>query len=313
MKCCGPLRILNSFWLLLFVPLGMWAQVDILLHSHARWHRGLALGEIADISTQDRQIARFLSAIKLPDKIVSDGRVERSEIIWLLQSHMIDPKRVRVSGGPLLLSSGALALTKQMLLRAVKEYVKQNYPQVKIERILLSFHTLPLPKHEYRLSIATSSKTLTHIYLDVQIYSQGELLKRVRPTVLVHTYAKVPVAVRRIFRGKIIEPEDVRWELQPLRGSLSRYVKASELIGAVAKRQIEAGKVITKSAIEPDYAVKKRRSVKIVYQRGAIYIELLGLALQNGKVGDVIRVKNISTNKVLRCKVVRNGVVRYLY
>ncbi len=313
MRCLEPLRISSRFWILLFLPLGVWAQVTITLHSHAKWHSGLRLGEIADIWSKDRQIVHFLKELQIPTKVTADGRVERSEIAWLLRSHMIDPKRVRIGGGPLLLLTQASTLTKERLLEAIEGYVHQNYPEVKIQKVLLSFKKVALPHGEYRLQISTSSKTLSHLYLDVDIYSGGELLRRVHSTLLVTTYAKVPVAVRTIARGEIIGPEEIRWERRPVRGSVTRYAKPSEVVGAVARRTIQAGRLVTKSAIEPDYAVKKRRNVKIVYQKGAIHIELLGLALQNGRVGDIVRVKNLSTNKVLRCKVLRSGVVRYLY
>jgi len=313
MRCLEPLRISSRFWILLLLPLGVWAQVTITLHSHAKWHRGLSLGEIADISSKDRQIVQFLKALQVPEQMAADGRVERSEVVRLLRSHMIDPKRVRVGGGPLLLFTQASTLTKERLVEAIEGYVRQNYPEVKIQRVLLSFKKMALPHGEYRLQISTSSKTPSHLYLDVDIYSGGELVRQVHPTLLVTTYAKVPVAVRTIARGQIIGPEDIRWERRPVRGSVARYAKPSEVVGAVAKRTIQAGRLLTRSAIEPDYAVKKRRNVKIVYQKGAIRIELLGLALQNGRVGDIVRVKNLSSNKVLRCKVLQNGVVGYLY
>ncbi len=313
MRCLEPLRISSKFWILLLLPLGVWAQVTITLHSHAKWHRGLSLGEIADISSEDKRVVQFLKGLQIPSQAAADGRVERSEVVELLRSHMIDPKRVRVGGGPLLLFTQASTLTKERLEKAIEAYVRQNYPEVKIERVLLNFKKMALPEGEYRLAIFTSSKTPSRLYLDMRIHSGGELLRRVHPTVLVTTYLKVPVAVRTIQRGQIIGPEDIRWERRALRGSLSRYPKIGEVIGAVAKRKIEAGRLLTRSAIELDYAVKKRRNVKIVYQKGAIRIELLGLALQNGRVGDIVRVKNLSSNKVLRCKVLQNGVVGYLY
>lgn len=56
-------------------------------------------------------------------------------------------------------------------------------------------------------------------------------------------------------------------------------------------------------------AVEKNQKVAIVYVSKNLRISILGVALQNGKIGDYIEVKNLSTGKVLKGKVVSEGEV----
>jgi len=57
------------------------------------------------------------------------------------------------------------------------------------------------------------------------------------------------------------------------------------------------------------WAVVKNQKVSIVYLNKNIKIQMLGVALENGKEGDYIKVKNISTGKELVGKVISNDTV----
>lgn len=56
-------------------------------------------------------------------------------------------------------------------------------------------------------------------------------------------------------------------------------------------------------------AVEKNKKVNILYIDRNIRISMVGVALQSGKVGDYIEVKNISTGKVLKAKVISDSEV----
>ncbi|WP_028950648.1 flagella basal body P-ring formation protein FlgA [Sulfurihydrogenibium subterraneum] len=55
--------------------------------------------------------------------------------------------------------------------------------------------------------------------------------------------------------------------------------------------------------------IRKNQKVNILYMKGAIKVQLLGIALDNGKEGDYIKVKNISTGKEIVGKVIDGQTV----
>jgi flagella basal body P-ring formation protein FlgA len=57
------------------------------------------------------------------------------------------------------------------------------------------------------------------------------------------------------------------------------------------------------------WTIVKNQKVSIVYLNKNIKIQMLGVALENGKEGDYIKVKNISTGKELVGKVISNDTV----
>lgn len=79
------------------------------------------------------------------------------------------------------------------------------------------------------------------------------------------------------------------------------FISSQKVISSfpITLRIKEGGKVV----------VEKNRKVSVLYIDRNIKIKMLGIALQSGKVGDYIEVKNISTGKVLKGKVVSSDEV----
>ncbi len=292
---------------MLLFPLLVWGESQIVLYKSASYKNPLYLGDVAKILAK-KDIAGYLRTIEIPQKYRNDGRIEKGEVVKVLRNHLIDPNRIKIVGDGVKLYSTA-PLTKERLQKVIQAYIKSHYPDVEVER-LMGLKELK-QNGPYRIEIEPSSKTATHLYLRVWVIGKDGSKRRVSITALIHTFYQIPIAVHDIPKGSVLSPGDFRLERRATRGA--RYPKKENLIGSIAKTTIKAGRAIKEYAIEPDYAVKRRKSVKIIYQRGGIHIELLGLALQNGRIGDIVKVKNISTNKVLRCKVLQNGVVGFVY
>ncbi len=71
----------------------------------------------------------------------------------------------------------------------------------------------------------------------------------------------------------------------------------------VARVKLLPGTVVLRRHVEVPFAVKRGQLVRIVAEKNGIYVETTGRALQNGRVGDIIRVKNIYSKKVIEGKV----------
>jgi flagella basal body P-ring formation protein FlgA len=82
-----------------------------------------------------------------------------------------------------------------------------------------------------------------------------------------------------------------------------------EIIGKTVKKDINAGTVVKNDMIEDRYVVKTNEIVSILAQNNRIMVKTKGRAIEKGKIGDVIRVKNVSSNKEILGKVVGSGVV----
>lgn len=120
----------------------------------------------------------------------------------------------------------------------------------------------------------------------------------------------VLVATEVTDRGTPLQPQ--RFELQPQ--DLSRlprgfYQDADEISGQVAKRRIRSGQVLTPTLVAPALLVKRGQTVSMIARRGDIVASTTGTALEDGQMGQLIRVRNITSDTVIRAKVKAKGVV----
>jgi|GEM_PF-2369695 flagella basal body P-ring formation protein FlgA len=71
----------------------------------------------------------------------------------------------------------------------------------------------------------------------------------------------------------------------------------------VARIKLLPGMAVLKRFVEVPFAIKRGQLVKVVAEKGGIYVETLGRALQNGRVGDIIKVKNVYSGKIIEGRV----------
>ncbi|PWC57320.1 flagellin biosynthesis protein FlgA [Azospirillum sp. TSH7] len=110
----------------------------------------------------------------------------------------------------------------------------------------------------------------------------------------------MPVPVRRIRPGEIIEASD----LTTIRLSLDRagagfIASADSLIGQSPRRQLSTGRLVQVGSVGAPIVVQRNRPVTLVYEDGALLLAARGRALQEGGVGDTVRVMNIASSTVV--------------
>ena len=87
------------------------------------------------------------------------------------------------------------------------------------------------------------------------------------------------------------------------------FLTKDGLIGMHVVRTVNAGKPIEQEHIDTPPVIKEGDLVNIIARKGALNLSTKGQARTDGRPGDIIQVKNISSNKVVQCRVDGPGVV----
>ena len=127
---------------------------------------------------------------------------------------------------------------------------------------------------------------------------------RTRVTGKVHKLVSVPVLAEEKKRGEVIRPTDIVW--RDVRATEIRdhvVTDDDDLIGMSAKREIKAASIVHASQIRRPVMVPKGAIVQIELYRGPMSLSTQGKALEEGSKGDVIRVTNIRSSKVIEARV----------
>lgn len=83
-----------------------------------------------------------------------------------------------------------------------------------------------------------------------------------------------------------------------------------DIVGKIARRTLLPGQPILAIAVDNPRLITIGTQVKIVFSEGGLTITALGMALQAGAAGDLIRVRNQDSNLVVIGVVQQDGTVK---
>ena len=123
-------------------------------------------------------------------------------------------------------------------------------------------------------------------------------------TAVVDDWREVPVLNRTLERGMLIAPEDVevvRLNLFKQPADVSSDVE--EVVGKRVKSRINAGETVRKSGVDIPPLIPQGKRVTMLYRGGGISATASGVAVDAGLKGGTIRVRNESSKRVVRAKI----------
>ncbi len=312
MRCSEPLQHLKVKILLLFLlffPFS-YAETVITLKKYVNTNKNqIKLSDIATIKADTPSIKSFLSQIIVINNLSGTVKIYPKNIKQILQQNYIDTSKIRIIGEYTVVSKNTPYINSRKIQQDIINYIKNKYPDYQILQIKFTPFQKKFP-YQVQIKIVERNKTSSYMHLAYQIFRDRQLVKSINVSVKYIPFAKVVVADRDIMKGQLISRDDIR--IEKIKFRRGYITDPNIVVGAVAKVFIQKGKPIRENMIEPDYPVKKRSYVKVVYDRNGIKIEITGYALENGQKGQVIKVKNPSTGKILPCKVIGENTVLFI-
>lgn len=169
---------------------------------------------------------------------------------------------------------------------------------------------LPLGKITYSIAPATKHRPTSvrlHIYLYVNDREEG----RIRADCDIDLAGRAIVAARRLERGHIIQPGDLKEAQVNVKdipnGALTELEGAP---GMAVRRRLDAGRVVLARDLEETPVVQRGDTVTIVAERGPIRVTAPGKVKRDGLLGETVPVLNLSSKKMIVATVVNPNTVR---
>ncbi len=121
---------------------------------------------------------------------------------------------------------------------------------------------------------------------------------------------EVFVITENIGRGERIYPWQVVLKSLYMRRCPRQGIEdPEELMNYVALRPLRKEEVIRKGYLKKEPLVRRGEEVNVIFRKGSLEISFVGEALDNGFLGDTIRVRSANTGKILRGRVISEGSV----
>lgn len=206
-------------------------------------------------------------------------------------------------------------LTQQEVEATLRRYVLQRSPwrPEQVEVSTRAYTPLTLPAGRVELRIIRPQRGITpgfHSFL-LDVGVKGKRWRKVWVRAEIRVSGEVVVTSRPLARYQFIAKEDVRLEWRNLTFLSNRaFTKLGETIGMQATRPIEVNEILTPKIAELPKIVRRGSLLSLVYETSGLKVETRGKAMEGGRVGDIIRVKNSSSGKALEGRILDARTVR---
>ena len=144
----------------------------------------------------------------------------------------------------------------------------------------------------------------------VKSFKGGSLLRTESVKTRIEVLRDVVIATRALPAGTVLTDSDVRiirkWVRRIPPRSLSSFETTA---GKRLTIQVASGAEILTTMLKDIPLVRKGKMVRMVFDNGLMHIVTVGLSEEDGVAGNIVRVKNITSNKVIYARVLSDSLV----
>jgi flagella basal body P-ring formation protein FlgA len=135
---------------------------------------------------------------------------------------------------------------------------------------------------------------------DRSVYVPFRAIKKTKVFILTHSGKK----------NDVLRPESVTTKETLFNEKKPGYPsRLDDIVGRTLKKDVAAGTVITYSMLDDPVVIQKGEIVNIVAENKKLMVQAKGKAMEKGRVGDSIRVKNTLSEKEIFGKVVDDNTI----
>ena len=247
----------------------------------------------------------------------SKRSVGKNDLYRALDSAGVDIAMIKFSGSE---KSEVVRKTRRVsgaeLIEAATDFALQNMPWDESEVIIEpgrtpSAITVPYGAVDIEIEEANMGDWAGYVILRAKVLVDGRERERVRLRLKIRVFKEIYVSSKRLLKNHIITDADVELKrIELTNKKVGKFVTdRSEIIGRRVLRMVSSNKFILGSNLGQPLMVKRDDVVTVIARRGNIYIEVTGRALQDGSKGDIIKVRNIDSKRLLTAEVISDDKV----
>jgi len=277
----------------------------------------LKLGDIAILrgSAEDtlRASGVTLGKFSVPGQKIT---INQRTILSMLGANNIASGSVTFSGAKeVRVGRREIVVSAKDIAAKASEFVKENKSDSSIAsyEITRSGRKVVLPAQTGEMSLAARLNKKTsglQAVVDVDVLIDGKKVGGSQVSFRPLYNCRRIIAKNELQAGTMISADNVKVET-----ITSKYPEPKGFklpVGLVAKRDIKGGQLIRNSFLmkpKPEILIKRNSPVVIKIETPVLSLSVNGKALGQGAFGEMIRVKNIESDRIITCKVNVDGTV----
>lgn len=276
--------------------------------------RSLRLADVAAVTGPDAGVLSQIVLTEMPrgsSGLIISGKVIREKIRRHYQGAVVFSGASSVHALP-----GTVEVPEEVLRKAFIEAVHRNSPwkeagTIEVRDIRVSRLPRVLPADSNTIQAKFSSRTNFLGFTTATLYvGAGPSPERVTVTGRVKLMADIPVARTRVPSGTILTPGDFEVRTVDISGTPDVCMRLEDCAGRRARVTLRQGNPVQLSQIERVPDVCSGAHVTIQALAGNIMVEARGVAIRDGRFGENIPVKNLSSGKQVVGTIIAPSIVQ---
>jgi flagella basal body P-ring formation protein FlgA len=210
--------------------------------------------------------------------------------------------------------AGTVNSLSETVRRSVEDYVRCRVTQpgdsVAVSVDVPVFGVEPHEVADFALDLLSSKPVVGTVPVKVTFTLSGGGELTYAATARVRVFADVLVVDERLSRHEIVTGDALRTELREVTNLTDAYfTDAAEAEGKRARRVISPGRILKASDVERVPLVDRGAGVTVAVVLGSVTVTSKARALEDGEMGEIIKVQDLTTGKRLVGTVAARGLV----
>jgi len=201
---------------------------------------------------------------------------------------------------------------QEIFTKIIKENIPGHIEEFQISDFSSQPESLSLPdgKLTYRLTSQILCASPGKKFISAVFAVDGRECGNVKMYGNLHFWGTVILASHSIPRRTIISAEDIETDFRDI-SMLGDSLTGSpeQVIGKQLYKSLRAGDIIFAHLLKNPPLVNRGDLVTIIAKNGGVQVSAPGEAKNAGGIGEIVRVKNLMSRRVLQAKVVDEGLV----
>lgn len=193
--------------------------------------------------------------------------------------------------------------SRDMLPDAEVSFTRLNLPE-----------PFSVPDGDIRAQVLPSdTDILSSRRFSLTVYSNGRAVDTRTVYGELQALAPVVVLAENVRRGEILDAQDLLMAEMDIVRLRRPCLDPEEVVGKTLRRTGRRGDVVSKRFLTTPDLVRRNQVVTISLQKGGLFLTTRGVARMAGGKGETIRVRNISSNREIFCRVTGPNRVRVIF
>lgn len=259
----------------------------------------ISLYDIVETKNISEEVLTNLKSIEIADS--NTKTIEKKELVQKLrgiEAHFLFPNEIKI-------------------LRS-----RQNVSRMELERKIKNQLLSRCENCEYQIQINSVPQNLpsdwsVDLNIDlnkssvmIPVYSESQSERKGWVTAEIKKHAQAAVLNRSVKVGDVITADMLTVEKRLIQNQTDVVLDAKNIIGMQASRFLSAGQILNFRDLKKETIMKKGQIVKAIFGKGQFDISISAIVEESGSVGDVIKVKNLDSQKMFAALIVDRGLVK---